>query len=73
MESCLAEISGLLDGMAGVLENKIARAATMISNGTDEFRSQLGMARGSLARGRIASPQPPRLPDSEEGILKAVP
>ncbi|MDP9295887.1 MAG: DNA recombination protein RmuC [Actinomycetota bacterium] len=73
VESCLAEIAGLLDGMAGVLENKIARAATMISNGADEFRSQLGKARGSLARGRVSSVEPPPLPPTEEGILKAVP
>jgi DNA recombination protein RmuC len=74
VESCLAEISGLLDGMAGVLENKFARAATMISNGTDEFRSQLGMARGSLARGRVSTEGVASLPEAgpDEGILKAV-
>ena len=36
--------------MEGVLENKIARAATMVANGTDEFRSHLGKARDSMAR-----------------------
>ena len=72
VESCLAEISGLLDAMAGVLENKIARAATMISNGADEFRSQLGKARGSLARGRFEAVEPATA-DVNEGVLKAVP
>jgi hypothetical protein len=57
-QGCLAEVADMLDVMEGVLENKIARAATMISNGADEFRSQLGKARGSVARGRAGSPQP---------------
>ena len=56
VQGCLAEVSSLLDAMGSVLENKIARAATMISNGADDFRSQLGKARGSVARGRAAAP-----------------
>jgi DNA recombination protein RmuC len=50
--TCLSEITSLLDAMEGVLENKVARAATMLANGADEFRSHLGKARGSLARAR---------------------
>jgi len=68
----LSEVTSLLDAMEGVLENKIARGATMITNGADEFRSQLGKARGSLARGRSALPEPSEL-SSEEGRLTAVP
>jgi hypothetical protein len=42
-------VGGLLDQMASVVENKFARAATMITNGADEFRSHLGKARGTIA------------------------
>ena len=67
----LDEVAGLLDAMEGVLENKVARAATMIGNAADELRSGLGKARGSVARGRaVARPAEPEL---AEGILKAVP
>lgn len=50
VRSCLAEVASLFDAMENVLENKIARAAAMVANGTDEFRSHLGKARGSMAR-----------------------
>jgi hypothetical protein len=60
VQGCLAEVGALLDAMESVLENKIARASTMIANGADEFRSQLGKARGSVARGRwVACDRPP--------------
>lgn len=52
VQSCLAELAGVLDVMEGVVENRFAKAATMLTNGTDEFRSQLGKARGSIARAR---------------------
>jgi hypothetical protein len=52
VQSALHEVGTVLEAMEGVLENKFARAATMISNGADEMRSHLGKARGSLARGR---------------------
>ena len=48
----------MLDAMEGVLENKVARAATMLSNGADEMRSQLGKARGSVARAHAAEALP---------------
>jgi len=61
--------------MEGILENKIARAATMISNGADEFRSSLGQARGSVARGRSAGAPDEPMPIASigEGKLTAVP
>jgi hypothetical protein len=72
VQAALAEVAGLLDAMEGVLENKFARAATMLTNGADEMRSQIGKARGSLARGR-----PPELEPGAgvpvEGYLEAVP
>ena len=41
----------------------------MIANGADEFRSQLGKARGSIARARSADPSvdPGAAPDDGSG------
>ncbi len=72
VQGCLAEVASLLDAMENVLENKIARAATMIANGADEFRSQLGKARGSVARGRSSAVEPLAETDLTEGVLQAV-
>lgn len=52
VRSCLAEIAVALDVLETVVENRFARAGIMIANGSDEFRSQLGKARGSIARAR---------------------
>jgi RmuC family len=54
VQAGLAEIANVLDILEGVVENKFARAGTMIANGADEFRSQLGKARGTIARARTA-------------------
>jgi hypothetical protein len=61
--------------MAGVVENKIARATTMLTNGADELRSSVGKARGSLARGRVSASDSALLSatEPEEGVLKVVP
>jgi DNA recombination protein RmuC len=70
--AALEEMASLLDAMEGVLENKVARAATMLSNASDELRSGIGKARGSVARGR--SPAAITLPpDLAPGVLEAVP
>ena len=53
--AALAEIATALDQMDSVVENKFARAATMLINGADEFRSSLGKARGSIARAQSTS------------------
>jgi len=72
VRSCISEVATLFDAMEGVLENKIARAATMVANGTDEFRSHLGKARGSMARAAGAvgateeTSRPGILPGSED-------
>lgn len=68
----LEEVAALLDGMEAVVENKIARAATMVANGADELRSGLGKARGSVARGRAVAAGAPD-PEVAESVLKAVP
>jgi hypothetical protein len=56
VSSSLADVGTLLTAMEGVLENKFARAATMLANGSDELRSHLGKARGSVARAHAAAP-----------------
>lgn len=49
---CLADLETLLDLVEQTLENKVARAATMLTNAADELRTQVGRARGAVARGR---------------------
>lgn len=55
VQACLAELEGLISAMAQTLENKVARAATMLQNAADEWRGHVGRARGALARGRGVS------------------
>ena len=55
-QASLAEVGAVLDLLDAVVENRFARAGTMITNGADEFRSQLGKARGSIARAQSADP-----------------
>lgn len=71
LQSALHELGTVLEALEGVLENKFARAATMIANGADEMRSQLGKARGSLARGRSATGEPAEI-GSARGSLEIV-
>jgi hypothetical protein len=53
VQACLVEIAGVLDAVESLVENRFAKAATMLTNGSDELRSQLGKARGSIARARV--------------------
>lgn len=55
VQGCLAEIEGIVLAMEQTLENKVSRAATMLNNAADEWRTQVGKARGALARGRGVS------------------
>jgi hypothetical protein len=55
VQASLVAVAGMLDQMELVVENKIVRAATMLTNGADEFRSHLGKARGSIARANSAA------------------
>ncbi|HET7237072.1 MAG TPA: DNA recombination protein RmuC [Actinomycetota bacterium] len=74
-QACLAEVATLLDAIEGVLENKIARAGTMVANGADEVRSALGKARASVARGRSgpgALEGAAAVLDPADGVLRAV-
>lgn len=69
--ACLAELEALVEGMELTLENKVARASTMLQNAADEWRTHLGKARGALARGRGAGSGAPD-EESDEGPLTAV-
>jgi hypothetical protein len=58
VESCLAELETTLVAMEATLENKVAKAAAMLRSATEDWRSQVGRARTTLARGRGASGAP---------------
>jgi DNA recombination protein RmuC len=49
VETCLTDLGRMLDAVELTLENKVARASTMLANGAEELRGHLGKARASLA------------------------
>jgi hypothetical protein len=59
VRTSLADISCALDAMEAVVENRFQKALAMLSGGTDAFRSELGKARGTIARARTAAPPDP--------------
>jgi hypothetical protein len=71
LEACLADLVGVMDSVEAILENKVARATTMLANGTDELRGQIGRARGLLAAsgGAIAEDAEPSLPGDDLSAL----
>ena len=72
VQASLAEVAGVLTTIESVLENKLARAVVMLSNGTDELRSSVGQARGSIARaGTVALASSPGSGE-EPGVLSVV-
>lgn len=54
-EAALAELEGLLAAMEQTLENKVAKAVTMLQNAAGEWREHVGRGRGAVARGRGAA------------------
>ncbi len=50
-QAALRGVAHALDALERILENQIERAATMLRNGADQARAQLGRARGQIARG----------------------
>lgn len=72
VQASLSEVAALLESMDQVVENKFARAAVMLTNGADEFRSSLGKARGSIARARQPGPPPGVADELDEGQSLAV-
>jgi hypothetical protein len=73
VQASLAEVASALDQMAAIVENRVARAATMLTNGADELRSQLGKARGSIARAHAGAAVQPEDAPASDGVLSAVP
>jgi hypothetical protein len=78
VQASLAEVGVVLDAMEAIVENRFAKAATMLTNGADEFRSHLGKARGSIARSRpdapdqVPLPSPGSSPEPGDGLLAVV-
>jgi hypothetical protein len=62
VQACLADLTSVLDAVETTLENKVAKASTMLLNGAEELRGHLGKARSSLSRAHREAA--PRLPDS---------
>jgi hypothetical protein len=59
VQAVVSEVAVVLDALESVVENRVQKAATMLANGADELRSQLGKARGSIARAQgAAKPEP---------------
>ena len=54
VQAVISEVGVVLDALESVVENRVQKAATMLANGADELRSQLGRARGSIARAERA-------------------
>jgi hypothetical protein len=64
VQACLTDLAATLDAMEATLENKVARAATMLTNGEQDLRRHVGKARSTLARAR--DHDDPALPDVSE-------
>jgi hypothetical protein len=60
VDACLGDLGALLDAVEATLENKVAKAATMLSNGSEELRGQVGKARATLVRARASREAAPR-------------
>ena len=59
VQAVVSEVAVVLDALESVVENRVQKAATMLANGADELRSQLGRARGSIARAERAAATEP--------------
>ena len=69
VRACLSDLTAILEAVEQSLENKVAKASTMLVNGVEELRGQMGKARSTLAMAatRDAGPGlPPRAPPTEE-------
>ncbi len=51
-QACLTDLAATLEAIGGTIENKMARAATMLANGAEELRGHVGKARSILIRAR---------------------
>jgi hypothetical protein len=82
VDACLGDLASLLDTVETTLENKVAKAATMLTNGAEELRGHVGKARATLVRARASrEPSPGRhvelpggvQPSFADGELEAIP
>ena len=62
LQASLTDVAAALDALEAVVENRFQKAAAMLSNGADAFRSDLGKARGSISRAQVT----PALYSSEQ-------
>lgn len=52
VDACLAELTIAMDGVEATLENRLAKASSMLRGGIEELRGQMGKARATLSRAR---------------------
>jgi DNA recombination protein RmuC len=64
----VAEVADALDGIERALETRVEHAAKLAQNAAAEVRTQIGRARGALARGRAVRPVQESL-STEDGRL----
>lgn len=72
LQACLNDLSAVLDSLEMTLENKVAKAATMVANGADELRSHLGKARAVVAT-QTSGAREEIVPPSDHGGGEASP
>jgi DNA recombination protein RmuC len=70
VDACLGDLGALLDAVEATLENKVAKAATMLSNGSEELRGQVGKARATLVRARASREASPREQAGPQGAVQ---
>lgn len=58
VQASLAELEAVLAAMEQTLENKVSRAAAMLRTASEEWRTQVGRARATVARGRTGPSAP---------------
>jgi hypothetical protein len=73
VDACLGDLSALVDTMEATLENKVARASTMLINGAEELRGEVGQARAALARAGSSGGDEPEIEGERRPRLVGIP
>jgi len=73
VDACLGDLSALVDTMEATLENKVARASTMLINGAEELRGEVGKARATLARAGSSGGGDPQMERERRPRLVGIP
>jgi RmuC family len=73
VRDCLAEIESVLSAMEQTLEHKVARASTMLANAAQDWRTQVGRARGALARARSGPDELPAPAGDVGAVVRLAP